>query len=1126
MLDAQGTKLVVERLEARLRVLALLSARVEVEPLSIDRLSIAVTLSGGKAAQAPRLPVALRLADATIGRVEFASGETRLALRDVRLTHFELGALHRVSAQAQFALADERFPAAGRLALDGTLEHLRATLALELAGARGELKAKLAPFQKPAVESLEIAASGVDLARFHGSVPRTALSATLKAQGVPQGFAGTVSLANSTAGPLDSDRLPLASLEAHFATDGTASASFDRARLVLAGGGVLQGGGELAPGRGSASLEAHALDLRALQSTLRRTSLDGALQLAVSAESQSLRASLSEDGMTLAAEAERRGDTVTIGALHAKARGGELSGSGVVRLGTPLSFEGRLALRRFDPSAFGDYPGGSVNGSFEVSGRLGDVPQADLRWSVADSVLYDLPLETHGNAHVASRRFSNSHAQVKFGEMQLDARGSLGAAGDELQLALAVPELSELASDIAGRVQAHGTLRGTWQAPQAELSAQAEAVQLPGGVIIDRASLRFAGTAARHGLSLAAHAYDSDVVAELRGGLVAAPGGPGSAPVWRGELASLASSGAVELQTVAPAPLLLSRQRMELGRLEATLAKGRFLVREVVRTHEGVRSSGEFSALPTGWLFAAAGVGERVRSTLLLDGDWAITATPALEGSLRVRRAQGDVTLIGERPVDLGLQAVSLDARFTSAGVAAKMDVAARLLSAALGAQVGRAPGAGGLGLGRASPIVVQGNIDLANLAVVAGPYVPQGSVDGKVSADVDVSGTLGAPVVAATLRGEALALELPQYGVYLGDGRLLARVENDVLHVEQLSVRGGQGTFSAQGSLPLRLADGNAKLSWQARQFTVIERQDLRLVASGQGEVGFDGRRLLFSGALRADRGNIRYATDQLPKLDDDIVIEGARRRRAAAKTPLPVALNVDLDLGSELTVQVRSFEGKLAGRLNLKTTPEGELQAFGEVHSVHATFFAYGQRLQVDPGIVIFDGPVDNPGLQITAWRRNQAVEAGIQLSGTARAPRVQIVSQPPVPESERITWLVLGRAPSDTTKADLGLLQAAAGALLARGDITSVPVDQRLARTFGLDEISLRGTSDVETRVVAFGKRLSDKVYVSYEQGLGTVASNLVKLDYSFSRRWSVRAQTGTSSGGGLFYRFSWD
>jgi len=62
--------------------------------------------------------------------------------------------------------------------------------------------------------------------------------------------------------------------------------------------------------------------------------------------------------------------------------------------------------------------------------------------------------------------------------------------------------------------------------------------------------------------------------------------------------------------------------------------------------------------------------------------------------------------------------------------------------------------------------------------------------------------------------------------------------------------------------------------------------------------------------------------------------------------------------------------------------------------------------------------------------------------------------------------------------------------------------------------------------DARVVAVGKRLSDRLYISYEQGLGVVASALVKLDFSLTQRLAVRAETGTSSGLGLFYRFSWD
>jgi translocation and assembly module TamB len=181
----------------------------------------------------------------------------------------------------------------------------------------------------------------------------------------------------------------------------------------------------------------------------------------------------------------------------------------------------------------------------------------------------------------------------------------------------------------------------------------------------------------------------------------------------------------------------------------------------------------------------------------------------------------------------------------------------------------------------------------------------------------------------------------------------------------------------------------------------------------------------------------------------------------------------------------------------------------------------------------VVTFNGPLDNPVLQITAWRRNQAVEAGVRITGTVQQPRVELVSEPPVDEGAKLSWLVLGHAPSDAAGADLAVLQTAATALLGRGH--SVPITTRIADAVGLDEVTLRsgpaaasssGSSEVTTRVVALGKRISDRIYLTYEQGLGTTAQNLVKIDLSLTDRISVRAQTGTTSGMGVYYRYSWD
>jgi autotransporter translocation and assembly factor TamB len=59
-----------------------------------------------------------------------------------------------------------------------------------------------------------------------------------------------------------------------------------------------------------------------------------------------------------------------------------------------------------------------------------------------------------------------------------------------------------------------------------------------------------------------------------------------------------------------------------------------------------------------------------------------------------------------------------------------------------------------------------------------------------------------------------------------------------------------------------------------------------------------------------------------------------------------------------------------------------------------------------------------------------------------------------------------------------------------------------------------------------VVAVGKRATDDVYVSFEQAIGATTEYLVKLDYALTQHVVLRGQTGTTSGVGVVYRYSWD
>jgi endonuclease IV len=49
---------------------------------------------------------------------------------------------------------------------------------------------------------------------------------------------------------------------------------------------------------------------------------------------------------------------------------------------------------------------------------------------------------------------------------------------------------------------------------------------------------------------------------------------------------------------------------------------------------------------------------------------------------------------------------------------------------------------------------------------------------DGRVSGDLQATGTLSAPVFSGAVRGDALSFDYPPYGVYLKNGELRARLE------------------------------------------------------------------------------------------------------------------------------------------------------------------------------------------------------------------------------------------------------------------------------------------------------------------------------------------------------------
>jgi translocation and assembly module TamB len=142
------------------------------------------------------------------------------------------------------------------------------------------------------------------------------------------------------------------------------------------------------------------------------------------------------------------------------------------------------------------------------------------------------------------------------------------------------------------------------------------------------------------------------------------------------------------------------------------------------------------------------------------------------------------------------------------------------------------------------------------------------------------------------------------------------------------------------------------------------------------------------------------------------------------------------------------------------------------------------------------------------------------------------------------ERLNWLVLGRPPGTGESQDRALLTAAATALFSG---QSGGTGANLMRSLGIDEFGLRSGGQSSSSLlpretvagtlrrgssastsgdfVALGKRLTDELYVTFEQALSG-AEFYVALNWQLTRRLSVIARAGSTNALDLVYSLSFD
>lgn len=828
---------------------------------------------------------------------------------------------------------------------------------------------------------------------------------------------------------------------------------------------------------------------------------------------------------------------------------------GQVELNHDYAIHVHSQLLELRPERLGNYPAAKLNLDLTLEGALKPAPYAMLKLNSHDSTWQTQAVAVSANAQVTASALEQFTFELGVAANKIKGTGNISVQNTHLNWQANLPDLAIFAPTLAGKISANGAIDGALDSPSLNIKLLGEKLRLADGLQINEltgdatmmtgdsgtmaakflantiqygsnapfnGNITLNGTQANHTITINADSKDAKLQSTLKGGL--ALNALSLKRQWQGLLQQLDYSGLTPVKLKAPATLSADADSITLKQAKLMLNHGDINIEQLALgngklTSKGTLTQLSLSDLPPELLPLPS----TLQGSPSFSGEWVIETQSTINAQLGLWRDSGDFTLTkpdGSTQL-LGLSTAKLTLNVVNNALRIETDIDGKnlgIISAKLASQLTKTEA--GFSLLNNAPLQFSASAKLNTLAWLPMPTtLMDADLDGQIALTVSADGTMAQPNLSGTLNGNNINFNLPSEGIQLNNGIFQAHFENNQLQIEQAIWQGGAGKLSANGWIRFEQGQPKAELSWNADQFSIFSRADRLLVISGTGKTILADNLLSILGDFTVNNGLIEMAQEDTPTLSDDVIILG---EATAKKEPLlQILLNgLRIQLGDDFTLRGRGLDAKLTGALTLTGRTEYRPHTEGSIAVSKGTFMAYGQILNIERGILNFNGVMDNPGLNIRAMRDSKPVNAGVEITGSALIPEIKLVSDPNVPDTDKLAWLVLGHGTEQAGKTDFAILSLAAGALFSQGQ--SVPLQSQIARAAGLDEFSFAG-GDAENASVTLGKRLSSQLYLSYAKSISGL-QDIARLTFNITPRWALRAEAGNESAVDVLYTFS--
>lgn len=417
--------------------------------------------------------------------------------------------------------------------------------------------------------------------------------------------------------------------------------------------------------------------------------------------------------------------------------------------------------------------------------------------------------------------------------------------------------------------------------------------------------------------------------------------------------------------------------------------------------------------------------------------------------------------------------------------------------------------------------LAADGQVDLKSLS----GFDPNLTASGLMTIHMGVRGTLTEPFPQGTIDIKDAAANyagLPS-GLSQMNGSLT--FTQDRIHIEQLTARTGGGTLDLKGDATNYNHQFNFNL-------TAIGK-DVRLrYPPGVSSTATTELHWVGNPASSTVTGNVLVTKLAVtPGFDFGSYLE--RSRQSAAITPANSPLyNVKLDVAVRTApeLQMKTAVARLSGDADLRlrgSAARPSVLGRADILEGDATF--NGIKFRLDRGDITFANPVaiePQVNLQATTHVRNYDLD--VTVTGTPERLNVNYRSEPPLPKSDIIALLALGRTSQESEQ-----LQEQSGQTLFTDVATNLIINQainstitgRMQKLFGVSRIKIdpQGLT-TETNPTARGpqvtieQQFANNLTLTYSTNVSQSTQQIIEGEYYFNRNLSVvgtRDQNGVVS-----------